>query len=467
MIENRRQKTLRACLIIDHPLRDLDGLALLGWQLANKDVEVYLVSMSNKYEVFFLKPDLVLLNYIRKGNKKFVSTCQEIGIMIGVLDTEGGVLKDADFVFRSVFKYVDKIDLYCLWGVKQYEALSKLNILSDDAIKVTGCPRYDFCVSPWSNALLDMPPALANSKMVLVNTNFPIIQPRFQSAEKEASQLVSDAGFEAEYVDNLLLQTKTARAEVVKTVKQLAPRFPQVMFIIRPHPFEDKNFYKDEFKGFSNVEVRQKGPVFPWIKSAIVVLHHNCATAIETMLMGKEPVHLKWIDTPLLNQPSSTQVSLHANSIAELEDMLKRLLEGKQLEISDETKSARNKVIQDWFFSNDGKNAERAANAILETISKGNRISISSLQLIKAILFNQLLQKNLWDFIKYFIIIILGSDFYSRLKKIRYASGKEFGAEDVQAIVNRIEKAASDFNYRKITVSSGDRRFVRRSVRLI
>lgn len=467
MIENRRQKTLRACLIIDQPLRDLDGLALLGWQLANKDVEVYLVSMSNKYEVFFLKPDLVLLNYIRKGNKKFIAVCQKMGIMIAVLDTEGGVLKDADFVFRSVFKYVDKIDLYCLWGVKQYEALSKLNILSDDAIKVTGCPRYDFCVSPWSNALLDMPPALANSKMVLVNTNFPIIQPRFQSLEKEATQLVSDAGFEAEYVNNLLLQTRTARAEVVNTIKQLAPRFSQLIFVIRPHPFEDKNFYNEEFKGFPNIEVHQKGPVFPWIKKSIVVLHHNCATAIETMLMGKEPVHLKWIDTPLLNQPSSTQVSLHANSIAELEDMLKRLLEGKQLEISDETKSARNKVIQDWFFSNDGKNAERAANAILETISKGNRISISSLQLIKAILFNQLLQKNLWDFIKYFIIIILGSDFYSRLKKIRYASGKEFGAEDVQAIVNRIEKAASDFNYRKITVSSGDRRFVRRSVRLI
>ena len=466
MIGNKRQKTPRVCLIVDNPIRDLDGLVLLGWHLASKNVEVYLVSMSTKYEVFFIRPDLVLLNYIRKGNKKFVARCQEMGIMIGVLDTEGGVLKDANFVFSSVFKHVNKVDLYCLWGIKQCEALRRVNILLEDVIKVTGCPRYDFCVSPWSNALQDIPPSLATRKMVLVNTNFPIIQPRFQNAEKEAKQLVSDVGLEADYVKNLLLQTKTARAEVVNTIKQLAPRFPQLMFVIRPHPFEKNGFYEEEFKGSSNIEVHQRGPVFPWIKHSMVVLHHNCATAIETVLMGKEPVHIKWIDTPLLNQPSSMGVSIHAHSISELEGMLKMLLEGKQLDITDELKSMRNKVIQDWFFSNDGKNAERAANAILETINRNTQKNVSFLQLLKALLFNQLLRKDFKEFVKHFAIIILGSEFYSRLKKIRYASGKEFEVEDIQTIINRIEKAASDFNNRKITASSGNSRLVKHSVRL-
>lgn len=466
MIENKRQRIPRVCLIVDNPLRDLDGLALLGWHLAEKNAEVYLVSMSNKYEILFLRPDLVLLNYVRKGNRKFIAVCHDIGIMTGVLDTEGGVLKDADFVFRSVFKHVDTVDLYCLWGIKQYEALRKVNILPKDVIKVTGCPRYDFCVSPWSNALLDMPQSLAAQKTVLVNTNFPIIQPRFQSSEKEAKELVSDAGFDAGYVNNLLSQTKTARTEVVNTIKQLAPRLPQLMFVIRPHPFEDKSFYEDAFKGFPNIEVHQSGPVFPWIKHSIVMLHHNCATAIEAVLMGKEPVYLKWINTPLLDQPSSIEVSHHAHSPAELEDMLKKLLEGKRLEVPNELKTVRDKIIRDWFFSNDGKNAERAANATLETINKKNRKSISSLQLVRSLLVKQLLRKDFKEFIKQIVILMLGSEFYARIKKSRYASGKEFGVEDVQAIITRIEKAAASFNHKMISAGPGNSRLVKHSVRL-
>lgn len=466
MIANNVKAKTRVCLIVDNPLRDLDGLTLLGWHLANKDVEVYLVSMSTKYEVFFIMPDLVLVNYIRKGNKKFVAVCQEMGIMIGVLDTEGGVLKDANFVFSSVFKHVNTVDLYCLWGIKQCEALQKLNILPEDTIKVTGCPRYDFCVFPWSNTLQDIPQSLANRKMVLVNTNFPIIQPRFQKAEKEAKQLVSDMGFEAEYVNELLLQTKTARTEVVKTVKQLALRFPQLMFVVRPHPFENKNYYENEFKGFSNVEIHQSGPVFHWIKHSIVVLHHNCATAIEAVLMGKEPVHLKWINTPLLDQPSSIKVSLHAHSPSELECMLKKILNGEQLEVTEELKITRQKIIRDWFFSNDGKNAERVANVILEAINKKSRKSISPLQLIKALFIKQLLQKDFKEFTKHFVILILGSGLYLRLKKIRYASGKEFGVEDVQAIITRIEKAGTTYNYKKMETTSGNSRLVKHSVRM-
>ena len=464
MTDSSRKKTSRVCLIVDHPLRDLDGLILLGWHLASRKVEVYLVSMSNKYEVFFLRPDLVLLNYVRKANKKFVAVCHEMGIMTGVLDTEGGVLKDADFVFRSVFKHIDRVDLYCLWGIKQYEALRKVNILPDDAIKVTGCPRFDFCVPPWSNALLDIPPSLTTRSTVLVNTNFPVIQPRFQSSEREAKELVSDAGFEAGYVNNLLLQTKTARSEVVNTIKQLAPRLPKLMFVIRPHPFEDKSFYEEAFKDFPNIEVHQSGPVFPWIKHSIVMLHHNCATAIEAVLMGKEPVHLKWINNPLLDQPSSIEVSLHAHSPSELEGMLKKILNGQQLEVTEELRVTRHKIIRDWFFSNDGKNAERAANVIFETINKKNRKRISFLQVIRVLLFKQLFRKDIKEFIKHFLIFILGSGLYARIKKTRYASGKEFDIRDVQAIISRIEKATNSFNHKKITTSPCNNRFVKHSI---
>ena len=49
------------CLLVDNPLRDLEGLVLLGWQLAAKGATVTLVPMYEQgFDVPALRPDLVL-----------------------------------------------------------------------------------------------------------------------------------------------------------------------------------------------------------------------------------------------------------------------------------------------------------------------------------------------------------------------------------------------------------------------
>jgi surface carbohydrate biosynthesis protein len=434
-------KRPRVCIIIDNPLRDLDGLVLAGWFLARRGVEVSLVPMSNNYEAYFLSPDMVVVNYVRKANSDFIARCKRMGFLVGVLDTEGGVLKDAGAYFARVFDYVDTVDLYCLWGIKQYEAMRKINRLPDDVIKVTGCPRYDFCVPPWSWVLPDVP-VEKGRKMVLVNTSFPTIRPRFQSAEKEAKQLVKDAGFEAGFVEELLRQTHVARGELVESTMSLARKFQETLFVIRPHPFEDRTFYDDSFAGFRNVEVHQSGPVFSWIKRAEAVLHHSCATAIETVLMGKEPIHVEWSETLVLAQPSSIDVSLRPGSQEELERMMKGVLEGRTPEVPEQTIAARERVIRDWFFSNDGKNSERAAGEMKETLKGAKDRTYPRDGWFRELIVSTLASGDLRRFLKHAAIVSLGSRHYDRLKRLRYPAGKEFGVAEVRDIVGRIEKAA-------------------------
>ena len=51
------------CLIVDNPLRDLDGLVLLGWQLARRGVDAWLVPMHEQsIDVRAIGADLVLVN---------------------------------------------------------------------------------------------------------------------------------------------------------------------------------------------------------------------------------------------------------------------------------------------------------------------------------------------------------------------------------------------------------------------
>ncbi len=458
-MNSKERRRPRVCLIVDNPLRDLDGLVLLGLHLAMKNVNVYLVSMSNTYEVFFIKPDMVLLNYIRKANSKFIKKCEYLGIKIGVLDTEGGILKDVEFFFGSIFRYVNKIDLYCLWGLKQYEALVNFNILDRASLMITGCPRYDFCVPPWSNALPDVP--VSYKEIVLVNTNFPVIQPRFQTPEIEAKELITDVGFKKEYVSELLHQSRYARDELVASVKYIARRFSNLFFIVRPHPFEDKSFYESSFNEFSNIEVHQSGSVFSWIRRAIAVIHHNCSTAIEAVMMGKEPIHLAWIDTPLLAQPASIGVSQQAYSLSQLEDMLSNLSAHRQLDVSAEKKGLREQTIKTWFYSTDGANSERVADAIIETINKPGTEK-RKYRKAKLLFIDTIIQKDFKCFIKHLFIIIFGSVIYRQLKRHKHKEGKNFDVKGVQDILTRTSKAVASTEI--VSAHTGTKKQMRGSI---
>lgn len=355
----------RVCLVVDHPLRDLDGLVLLGMQLSREGADAFLVPMYQLNEVFLLRPDLVLVNYVRPVNAYFIKACNNSGIRVGVLDTEGGVLKDVEQFARSVCAASEglDIDLYCAWGEKQYSALSSCRNLRNSVMVETGCPRYDFTAAPWNRALPHIPVDL--ERFILVNTNFPVISPRFQSGSKEMKELANSGRYTESQIADLVKQSTYARGEMVRAIQDIAGRMPDAAFILRPHPFENRDFYVQTFSGHANVHVIQSGGVLPWIERAVAVVHHNCATAIESFMMGREPIHMAWIDTPMIEQPASVSVSLHAASTEHLESLLRELWQGLPVTIPSATLDKRKQIIRDWFHANDGNAAMRVTHAVM------------------------------------------------------------------------------------------------------
>jgi len=433
----------KVCLIVDNPLRDLDGLVLLAWHLANRNTEVFLVPMYFREEVFHIKPDLVLVNYARYANHDFISQCGCYGILVGVLDTEGGVILNWKIYQDNVAKYVEHVDFYCVWGQKQYEALSGNTAFKGITMKATGCPRYDFCVSPWNDAQQKIP--FDSNKMVLVNTNFPIAIPRYNTAEKEVRELVAN-GYEEKYAYDLLSQNRFALGEVVKTVKHLAAVFPGITFVIRPHPFENDVFYKREFADSGNVEIHREGPVFPWIRKSITLLHLNCSTAFDAIMQNVEPVYMDWIKVPLLRQEASFQISYSAGSLQEVEDMLKGLTNGKRLQADESKKRVRESLIKEYFHSADGKCSERVSDVIIEILDerKGKKIATRGGYIRKVIL-DSLRKRKYRNSTRNILLYLLGSRYYGFLRAavlVKWKTGKEFNDHDVKNIQKRIALAA-------------------------
>ena len=367
----------RICLIVDHPLRDLEGLVLVACELARRGHEAFLVPMYHRHEVFLIYPDLVLVNYVRFANIGFIDACRRVGIAVGVLDTEGGVQKDVDAFARRVCPYLDRVALYCAWGPRQLAALRACSPDGAGSLVATGCPRYDFAAPRWRGAIKTDGAAWPRP-LILIDTNFPIINPRFQSARREGIELVKGMRYSSGYVHELIRQTHVARDELVQAADRLAAIFPQILFVIRPHPFERADYYQSLFHQRPNVRVIQQGTIFEWATRAAAIVHHNCSTAIDGFLMGVEPIHLAWLDSPLLYQPVSVAVSQHATSLDHLVALVGYIVGGQKLMVPEDLAGRRRRIVEEFFLANDGEATMRVVDAVVQALDRKGCVSLTT-----------------------------------------------------------------------------------------
>lgn len=360
------------CLVVDNPLRDLEGLVLLGWQLAAKGAKVTLVPMYEQgFDVPALRPDLVLANYTRPNNADLIKSYKRAGILVAVLDTEGIGGKNPD-QFAEMVKSAgctDLVDLYCVWGQAQRAAFLRHDTISTGRVHATGCPRYDFCAMPWRDALPK--PSFAEG-YVLINTNFPVANPRFSGSSSSEEDAMVHAGYTRTFARQFIVDAGQAYRSVLEISMRLARHFTGVQFVLRPHPFENADFY-DELASLPNVEVRQEGTSLEWISGARMLIHQNCSTAIEATMLGVEPLSMEWFNTPTLRLEAASRVSRGAACEAELIDLVRQGLDDRLPPLAQETMEFRGKIISDLFTAVDGASAARVADAVLATIDAARR----------------------------------------------------------------------------------------------
>lgn len=370
------------CLIVDNPLRDLEGLVLLGRQLAIRGAKVTLVPMYEQgFDVPALRPDLVLVNYTRPNNSDLIKSYKRAGILVGVLDTEGIGGKNPD-QFAQMVKgagCTDLVDLYCVWGHAQHAAFLRQGTVSPDLLHATGCPRYDFCAEPWRAAL---PRPGVEPGYVLINTNFPTVNPRFSNGSTHEMEAMVQAGFSREFARQFISDARQAYCAVLDTSIKLARHFPDVRFVLRPHPFEDIRSY-DRLAELPNADVIQDGTSIEWINGARLLIHQNCSTAVEATMLSVEPLSMEWFNTPALRLDAATSVSRAAGSEADLIDLVRLALDEQLPAVDAATGEARRRIISDLYTAVDGASSSRVTDAVLETIEasrRGRRVAAPSPQ---------------------------------------------------------------------------------------
>jgi surface carbohydrate biosynthesis protein len=366
---------MRVAVIVDSPKRDLDGVVLMAYQLARRGVEAYVVPMYQQgYDLPLLCPDGVIVNYARPNNRELLETYRALGISVMVMDTEGGVLSEAGIDSPSNWAREIRatglgscVDRYFFWGSRLHEAFAKDSGIPPAALHVTGCPRYDFCASPWRDTL-EFPAC----GYVLVNTNFSATNPRFTRSQTSEKTIFRQLGWPHDYIEHLFEDLAAVFPRYLQTIEQLARRQPGLQIRIRPHPFEDEAIYTARFGAFANVVVDGSGNVLPAIANAACVLHLNCGTAVESLLLGTPAIALEFLNTEVMRSHASlpSRISVAAASLEELEGLVRDPAQLKRRHGERRAALVR-EFVEPWFHVLDGRAAERVADLAIATLGAG------------------------------------------------------------------------------------------------
>jgi len=360
-------RPMRVGLIVDNPARDLAGLVLVADRLSARGAVGFLVPLYQQgVDVPLLDLDVVVANYVRPNNLPLLRAYAEAGTAVAVLDTEGGVLSedgvDAPHNWARAAAAMGVGDLvarYCFWGEVAAAGFLETGALRPEQVRVTGCPRFDFCRPPLVGTL-----GGERRDYVLVNTNFSAINPRFSgSAASERTTFVG-AGWEPAYVDRLLEDLHAVHPRYLDTVAEMAARLPDTIVLVRPHPFENAAFYERRFADAENIVVDGAGSVIPVIASSRCVVHLNCGTAVESALLGKVAINLEYLNTDLMRQhtPLPRKISYSASG---LDDLVAAVTAPESLDGAVDREARYRAYVRPWFHEADGRAGERVADALL------------------------------------------------------------------------------------------------------
>lgn len=99
--------------------------------------------------------------------------------------------------------------------------------------------------------------------------------------------------------------------EFVKTIKELSKRYSDNNIVVRPHPVEKESTYQDAFSDCKNVHVIRRGSVREWIANASLIMHHDCTTGVEAMIMKKPVVSF----APVYNEEYTSKLPMRVSKI--------------------------------------------------------------------------------------------------------------------------------------------------------
>ncbi len=262
-------------------------------------------------------------------------------------------------------------NLFLAWGPENARIWKSQPQYNGMPVHITGNSRVDLLrpeLRPyWTTAVENIHKKFG--KIILINTNFGKLnhfRPN-KGAEKEALKRATVSPSDVDEFDLGMARHRLALFQhFQEMVGQVAAAFPAHTVLIRPHPSENHETWRQAANGHTNVQVHIEGHVIPWLLAADAIIHNSCTTGLEGYLLGRQVFSFQPIISDRFDKQLPNAVSCRATSSGELIELVKTALSSSQSARENGAK-AKIQLIEQYLASLQGP---FASENIVKTLEK-------------------------------------------------------------------------------------------------
>jgi surface carbohydrate biosynthesis protein len=326
----------RSTLIIpvESQVRELDAKLLLACAAAERGFPVVMGSRAYVHHAMASFPKGVYLaKSMRKMSDRMFGIISKLGHEIVAWDEEGLVRFPDRFYYqrRLSAKALRNVQILLAWGNDDARAFRAFEGYPGCPIHVTGNPRIDLmraALRPSFDPEVQEIRARYGD-FVLVNTNFSGLN-HFHDG---LSELKWNLEPEDEVVADPFMAGRAAfRNEILGHFKQLVPALSRLLpdhtVVVRPHPSENHQLWRDVAQGLDNVEVVNEGNVHPWVIASKALIHNGCTTAVEAAILGTPAVAFQPVTDDTYDMILPNSLSHHACDLTDVEKTVRAIVDG-------------------------------------------------------------------------------------------------------------------------------------------
>ena len=311
---------------------------------------------------------------IASSKIKWFKRFRKLGNIVTALDEEGLVFPDAISYqnMRVCEQALEQTKIFFAWGQVHKQVICDKLPAAEKQIICAGNPRFDMLRPEIREFYTYKAKKIADQygKTILVNSNLTLAN---HAKGNDYVKKIFENYLTPSSDPDFIKKWTASHRKMFEKVKELLPvlslNFPEHSIILRPHPTENFNTWKELTQKMSNVFVRAEGYALEWIKASDVLIHFGCTTAIEAYMMGVEAIAYHPINVGEFQQTLPHSLSLKASSSHELVDMVNKILghttPNKKLGQTDE----RSRIIRENVSSIEG---ELASDKIVMALKKNN-----------------------------------------------------------------------------------------------
>jgi surface carbohydrate biosynthesis protein len=239
------------------------------------------------------------------------------------LDEEGLIYDENVYSNTRGSKHLlDTLDCVFLWGDNQKKTVEKISEIKINKYTV-GSPKFDiynlFCLSSRIQDRRE-----GEKVKILINTRFTYVNSLLKGDEQS---VLRNLGFIKNKKDEVnflqfLSDDKLIFQEFEKLIKLLS-KSNNFELVIRPHPAEDFDFYKNYEFMSSNIIVDNATSLIEQMAICDIVIHDGCTTAIEARAMGIPVFGLRPTD---LKNPYNAYANAYSHNFESGESLYKYLV---------------------------------------------------------------------------------------------------------------------------------------------